>query len=239
MAARSASTGATRVARQAGSEAGGERDQRADEQRHDDRARANTIPASGSESPIESNSASSAFASPSPPNRPSTEASTPIASASASTEPSTWRRWAPTIRSSPSSRVRWATVIESVLKMVNAPTRIATPPNTSSAIRMIEMNCSSPSSVKRSCFSAVTTWASGSAPARSARSRAAATPSRPATRIPSTSSPRSNSFCAARRSNTADVAVPSDLTLPNRAVPTTLKSCASPRIEIGTVEPTR
>ena len=58
----------------------------------------------------------------------------PMTSASTSTEPSTWRRPAPTIRSSPSSRVRWATVIESVLKIVNAPTRIATPPKTSSAI---------------------------------------------------------------------------------------------------------
>ena len=58
----------------------------------------------------------------------------PIASASSSTEPSTCRRAAPTIRSSANSRVRWATVIESVLKIVNAPTKIATPPKTSSTI---------------------------------------------------------------------------------------------------------
>ena len=135
--------------------------------------------------------------------------------------------------------MRCATVIESVLKMVNAPTRIATPPNTSSATLMIEMNCSSPSSVKRSCFAAVTTCASGSARASSLRSCAAGTSASPATRIPSTLFPRSNSSCAARRSNTAEVAVPSDLTLPKRAVPTTLKSCASPRVAIGTVEPTR
>ena len=33
---------------------------------------------------------------------------------------------APSVRSSPNSRVRWATVIENVLKMMNAPTKSAT-----------------------------------------------------------------------------------------------------------------
>ena len=33
---------------------------------------------------------------------------------------------APSVRSSPNSRVRWATVIEKVLKMMNAPTNSAT-----------------------------------------------------------------------------------------------------------------
>ena len=81
---------------------------------------------------------------------PTSDAPAPISSASDSTEPSTWRRSAPTIRSSPSSRVRWATVIESVLKIVKAPTRMATPPNTSRTTRMIPMNCFRPSRVKRS-----------------------------------------------------------------------------------------
>ena len=43
--------------------------------------------------------------------------------ASASTERNTCRRLAPTIRSRASSRVRWPTVMENVLKMVNAPTK--------------------------------------------------------------------------------------------------------------------
>jgi hypothetical protein len=214
----SASTGATRVACQAGTRPAISVTSVPTRSETTIVRSANTVPASGSERPIESNSASSAFASPRPASRPMTEASRPTASASTSTEPSTWRRYAPTIRSRPSSRVRWATVIESVLKIVNAPTRIATPPKISSAILMIEMKSSSPSSVKRSCFSALVTWVSGSACARSERSCAAGMPSRPATSTPSSLSPRPNSFCAAARSNTADVAVPSDLTLPKRVV---------------------
>ncbi len=198
---------------------------------------ANTVPASGSESFIASNSASSPFARPRPATRPATEASTPTASASTSTEPSTWRRPAPTIRSSPSSRVRWATVIESVLKIVNAPTSTATPPNTSSAIRMTEMKSSSPSSVKRSCSAAETTWACGSAAPRSRRSCAAGTPAAPATRMPSTWSPRPNSRWATWRSNTAAVVTPIDFTLPKREMPTTRNSCATPRVVIRIAAP--
>ncbi len=190
------------------------------------------MPASGSESPIASNSASSAFASPRPANSPTSDAPRPITRASTSTEPSTWRRKPPTIRSSPSSRVRWATVIESVLKMVNAPTRMATPPKTSRAIRMIEMNCSSPSRVKRSWAWAVVTPASGTAAAIASRE------AEPATRIPSTWFPRSNSAMAVSMSKTAAVVTPIDFTEPKREMPTTSKSCARPRAVICTVEPT-
>ncbi len=42
------------------------------------------------------------------------------------TEPTTCARVAPSVRSSPNSRVRWATVIEKVLKMMNAPTNSET-----------------------------------------------------------------------------------------------------------------
>ena len=55
---------------------------------------------------------------------PTTEPTMPMVSASPRT-PSTWRRVAPSVRSSASSRVRWATVIENVLKMMNAPTSTA------------------------------------------------------------------------------------------------------------------
>ena len=47
----------------------------------------------------------------------------------------TCRRLAPSARSSASSRVRWATMIENVLKMMNAPTNSAMNANTSSAVR--------------------------------------------------------------------------------------------------------
>ena len=46
----------------------------------------------------------------------------------------TWRRLAPTIRSSASSRVRWPTMIEKVLKMVKPPTKRAMKPKMSSAV---------------------------------------------------------------------------------------------------------
>jgi hypothetical protein len=77
--------------------------------------------------------------------------------------------------------VRWATVIDRLLTIVSAPTRTATPPNTSRTIRMIEMNCSSPSKVKRSCADAVCTCTPPGSPAASARR----TSPRPATRIES------------------------------------------------------
>ena len=55
----------------------------------------------------------------------------PMVSASSSTESSTWRRVAPSVRSSASSRARWATVIENVLKIRNAPTSTAMNANAS------------------------------------------------------------------------------------------------------------
>ena len=43
---------------------------------------------------------------------PISEATSPIRAASISTERSTWRRLAPSVRSIANSRIRWATVIE-------------------------------------------------------------------------------------------------------------------------------
>ena len=54
--------------------------------------------------------------------------------ASRSTERNTCRRLAPTIRSSASSRVRWPTMIEKVLKMVNPPTNREMKAKTSRAV---------------------------------------------------------------------------------------------------------
>ena len=61
-----------------------------------------------------------------PAKMPSTEAMRPTATASTSTEPSSWRRLAPSARSSPFSRVRCATVIANVLNIMNPPTSTAT-----------------------------------------------------------------------------------------------------------------
>ena len=54
--------------------------------------------------------------------------------ASTSTERNTWRRLAPTMRSRASSRVRWPTMIEKVLKMVKPPTNRAMKAKTSRAV---------------------------------------------------------------------------------------------------------
>ena len=59
------------------------------------------------------------------------DARSPMTSDSRITEPRTWRRDAPIVRSVANSRVRWATVIENVLKMTNAPTKSAMPANVS------------------------------------------------------------------------------------------------------------
>ena len=47
------------------------------------------------------------------------------------TERRTCLREAPSVRSVANSRVRWATVIDSVLKITNAPTNSAMPPKPS------------------------------------------------------------------------------------------------------------
>ena len=72
---------------------------------------------------------------------PTTVAARPIRNASSTTERSTWRRDAPIVRSSANSRVRCATVIENVLKMMNAPTKSAIP---AKASRKTLMNVTKP-----------------------------------------------------------------------------------------------
>ncbi len=80
-------------------------------------------------------SACSSCARPTPRPRPIVEPRMPTATASPITAPVTCRREAPTARSSASSLVRWATSIEKVLKMMNAPTKIEISANTSRKIR--------------------------------------------------------------------------------------------------------
>ena len=57
----------------------------------------------------------------------------PVVSASSSTLVRICLRLAPSVRSIAISRMRCATVIENMLKMMKAPTSTATPPNASSA----------------------------------------------------------------------------------------------------------
>ena len=94
----------------------------------------NTIGADGSSKPMARMIASSPWAAPSPRTMPAAEATMPTSRASVSTEPMSWVRLAPMARSRPSSRVRWATRIENVLKMMKAPTSRATAANMRRAV---------------------------------------------------------------------------------------------------------
>ncbi len=69
-------------------------------------------------------------ASTNPTPMPMADPMSPTTAASASTDRATWRRLAPMARRSASSRLRWATRIEKVLTMRNAPTVRATPAKT-------------------------------------------------------------------------------------------------------------
>ena len=71
------------------------------------------------------------FAIPRPSTSPITEATRPITRPSSRTERMTCLREAPSVRSVANSRVRWATVIDRVLKITNAPTNSAMPPKPS------------------------------------------------------------------------------------------------------------
>ena len=92
---------------------------------------ASTMPPAGMSNPKAASRALSPAASGMPATSPIAEATSPMPSASSSTAPSTWRRLAPIARSSAFSRVRWATVMKNVLKMMNPPTNRATRANTS------------------------------------------------------------------------------------------------------------
>ena len=92
---------------------------------------ANTVSVAGSSRLSALKSAFRPTARARPLNRPTIDALRPITSASRITERSTCRRDAPRVRRVANSRIRCATVIESVLKMTNAPTKSAMPANES------------------------------------------------------------------------------------------------------------
>ena len=92
---------------------------------------ATTVPVFGSSTPMAANSAVMPWAMPRPSTSPRTEATMPTTRPSTTTERMTWRREAPSVRRVANSRERWATVIESVLRITNAPTNSAMPPKPS------------------------------------------------------------------------------------------------------------
>ena len=87
--------------------------------------RVTTSPVAGMSKPSAASPALSTKASPIPASMPATDATTPMTRDSPRTAAMTCRRLAPTARSRASSRSRWATMIENVLKMTNDPTNSA------------------------------------------------------------------------------------------------------------------
>ena len=81
-----------------------------------------TTPPAGMSKPRAASMALRPPATKTPAASPSSDATRPTPSASRRTEPRTCRRLAPRARSRACSRVRWATVIENVLKIMNPPT---------------------------------------------------------------------------------------------------------------------
>ena len=109
-----------------------DRDEDADEERHDDRPRLEQQAAVGKreaglleepEEPLREGEAEQ--------RGRARDARKPRTSDSNKTDRLIWRREAPIVRSVANSRVRWATVIDSEFAITNAPTNSAIPPNAS------------------------------------------------------------------------------------------------------------
>ena len=185
-----------------------------------------------------SKSAVSPRARPMPAAIPISEASTPIASDSTITERSTCRRLAPSVRSVASSRVRWAMVIERVLKITNAPTKSAIPPKPSRKPRMNERNVSTFFLSAFACSSAVLTWTSPGTTDRISRtSRSCETPGFAATEIAVKPFSSSRS-CAVGIVKTAIVAPPRVSTSPYLAMPEIWKRSFGPFAAASMKSPT-
>ena len=122
----------------------------------------------------------------------------PRTSASPATAATIWRRVAPSARSSANSRVRCATVIEKVLKMMNAPTSSAAPASASSiGVRKPPIASLISSAVCWASAAPVLTSRSAVVTSRDARARAPRATRRPRRRRRRsiTSPSRSNHSC--------------------------------------------
>ncbi len=95
-------------------------------------------------------------ASSTPRPRPMVDPTRPTTNASSSTDPVTWRLDAPSARSRASSRLRWATRIEKVLTIRNAPTTSEMPAKISRKVCMNPMACRSSEAVSSAASSPVT-----------------------------------------------------------------------------------
>ena len=170
---------------------------------------------------------------------PTAEDTSPTIAASPRTERKTWRRLAPTMRRSASSRVRWPTMIEKVLKMVKAPTNSEMKANTNSAVEKkpsalsTALACSlatvCPDTTSTPCgrTRAIPRWTDAAfAPGASTTSMVSKRPTSPRT------------AWAVGTSKAATVAPARFLTVPKRAMPVMVKVLGAPVRRIRTRSPT-
>ncbi len=187
-------------------------------------------PLFGRVNPTASNSRKRPFARARPTTRPTSEASTPVTSASTSTDPSTCRRDAPSVRSVANSRVRCAIVIESEFAITNAPTNSATPPNARRNFCRNERKSVTSDASLVACAAPVLTWVvGGRMPCTCEMSCSGETPPLAAIRIWSSLPCLSNRCWAVARSKPASVAPPIDETAPNFTIPEMRNFSTGPR----------
>jgi hypothetical protein len=181
---------------------------------------ATTVGESGRPTPSAAISAIMPLAIPRPTAIPIAEATRPMTRPSSFTARLTCLREAPSVRSVANSRVRWATVIDSVLKITNAPTSRAIPPNPSSTARNVFRPSFILAASSAACSAA--SWACRS-PGRSGLIRstscAGVVPRFAATEIESKRPSRCSNAWAVCTSQTAMLAMPSESTPPKDTVP--------------------
>ncbi len=160
---------------------------------------------------------------------PTADANRPTTNASTITESSTCRRLAPIARRSAISLERCATMIENVLKMMNAPTKSAMKANTRRAIRKNPSPCFSAFDCSSATDELVTACTPlGSTCSMLVRSVAGSTPSAALTEIESKTPTLSSTFCAVGVSNSARVAPARLSASPNPAMPEMVNACWPP-----------
>ena len=200
---------------------------------------AKTVPACGRSIPNATKSAFIPFPTPSPRNRPMIDATRPITNPSRTTETSTCRREPPSVRSVANSRVRWATVIDSVLKMTNAPTNRATPPKPSRKYVMNAIPSFVSAASAEACAAPVCTSAvAGTRGSSACTSSSGEVPCVAATEMESKCPSFRNRACAVGTSKTANVAPPIESTEPNLATPVISYCLTGPNAATPTASPT-
>ena len=136
------------------------------------------------------------------------------------TERMTWRREAPSVRSVANSRVRWATVIDSVLKITNEPTNSARAPKPRKKYRTKSRPWLVCLASAAACASLSRTSSEAGTSGCTARiSSAVLVPSLAWMEMPSKTPCLCSSRWAVGMSKTASVAPPRESTSPKRATP--------------------